>query len=425
MTTLVLIGAALLLLLVLSWVVLRPWRRVPAAQTALQTLNVAVFEQRMQELRQDRERMSAADFAGQERLLQRQLLAATETAPDCAAGVATASGAMPVQVGRGMRWLLGLWVPLLVLLAYVLVNNRGPTFAYLQAQERHRLAAAQVLQGQSPTQSSPIEDGIGLLQAIQTQVYAQPADAQRWLHLSQAYTAVEAPEPAMQALARAHRLAPDDERITMTYAQLRFFTQQGQLDDDTRRMVERLLERQPDHEGAMMLLAMGSFRGGDYAQATDWLERLKALRMQHEAANAPSVLALDKALAEARSAAQNNLRLNVSVQLAPALRAQVQPNDTLFVYVRALTGPPMPYAAHKTSAAALLGAAPLRITLSDQDAMIPGRTLSTGRASGETLVVGARISKTGNPLPQAGDFEAVPVPVGTGQDFALTIAQVR
>lgn len=418
MTTLVLMGAALLLLLVLTLVVLRPWWQRPNAAGGLQALNVSVFNSRMQELEQDQAqgRLESGEFEQQKLALQRQLLAAA--APQAGQG-------RVVRVSRLGQAMVGLWIPLLVLLVYVLVANRGETFRYLQAQDRYRTQAAQILQGQEPQGAGQIEDGVGLLQAIQSQVYEKPQDPQLWLHLSQAYTAAEATEPAVQALERAHRLAPDDDRITMTYAQMRFFTQQGKLDDTTRRMVQDLLQRQPNHEGALMLMAMGSFRNADYAQAIDWLQRLRALRLQHDTPESASVQALDKALTEARTAQQNSLSIQVTVQLSPALRAQVQPTDTVFVYVKALQGMPMPYAVHKRSADVLLSGQPLSETLSDQDAMMPGRTLSAGKANGETLVVGARISKSGNPLPQPGDLEALPVPLGQQTRFVLSIDQQR
>lgn len=421
MTTAILMISAALLLLVLVAVVLRPWWRKAPDTTGLQALNVSVFESRMAELVQDQAqgRLEEDEFAAQQVALQRQLLAASQmTDPDRGA-----SG----RVSRISIAMVALWIPLLILMVYVLVSNRGATFAYLQAQDRYQAMAAQIVQGQEPKSASDVADGVGLLQTLQTQLYRRPDDPERWLHLSQAYTAAEAPEPALQALERAHRLAPDNDRITMTYAQMRFFTQQGRLDDTTRRIVLSLLSRQPDHEGAMMLMAMGSFRGADYTQAIEWLQRLRALRLSHAQGDtqASAIDALDQAIAQAQDAQQHSLTLQVSVQLSAALRAQVAPSDTVFVYVRALQGMPMPYAVHKRSAADLLSAGTLTETLSDQDAMVPGRTLSAGKASGETLVVGARISKSGNPVAQPGDLEALPMPLGNQSQFQLTIDQQR
>ena len=88
--------------------------------------------------------------------------------------------------------------------------------------------------------------------------------------------------------------------------------------------------------------------------------------------------------------------ITVSINLDANLRSQVAPSDAVFVYARAMQGPPMPLAVKKLT----VGDLPASISLSDSDAMMPTMKLS----SFEQVVVGARVSKSGNPVAQAGDF---------------------
>ena len=124
------------------------------------------------------------------------------------------------------------------------------------------------------------------------------------------------------------------------------------------------------------------------------------------------------ATASPASAAAPSVALNVTVKLDPALVAKVQPADTLFVFAQATDGPPMPLAVARLKASDL----PAKVTLTDAMAMTPAMTLSKF----PKVSVAARISKSGNAMPQAGDLESAPVEVATDSHapVALTIDKV-
>src|SRR5690606_7726593 len=88
-------------------------------------------------------------------------------------------------------------------------------------------------------------------------------------------------------------------------------------------------------------------------------------------------------------------RLTVSVDIAPELKARVAPSDVLFVFARAAEGPRMPLAIQRLPA----GSLPVTVTLDDSTSMMPALKLSTM----PQVVVGARISKSGQATPQSGD----------------------
>ena len=101
--------------------------------------------------------------------------------------------------------------------------------------------------------------------------------------------------------------------------------------------------------------------------------------------------------------------------MAPELKANLSGNERVFIFARAVSGPPMPVAASKHSVADL----PVTITLDDSKAMSPAVTLS----SVEQVNVVARISKTGDPIAQPGDLEgsAESIATRTGERVAITI----
>jgi cytochrome c-type biogenesis protein CcmH len=84
------------------------------------------------------------------------------------------------------------------------------------------------------------------------------------------------------------------------------------------------------------------------------------------------------------------------VVIAPALASKVGPQDTLFIIARAEDGTRMPVAVLRRSANEL----PFKFTLDDSMAMVPQRTISKA----QSLVLVARISKTGQATVQPGDL---------------------
>ncbi len=420
MTLSVFVITALALLLLLSLVIVWPWLRATPASVSLLQLNITVFRERLAELDTDQQagRLDQEAYQSQKIELERQLLAVTDSVD--------LSGQR--RAPRLVVGLVFLWLPLLAVAGYVLIGDRQPVYAYWQALDQYDHVAEQLLTGQIDRPPESVTDAIGLLQAMQTHVYRNPTDAQRWLAMSQAYVVVEAIEPALEALSRAQRRAPEDDQIAMTYAQMRFFSQEGQVDAQTKQLLDGVLVRNPQHEGALLLLAMGQQRAGDYPAAIAALNRIKTIRLSREPdVTAEAIVQLDRAIVQAQQlqqAAQSS-RIEIRVSLAAALRAQVKPSDTLFVYVRALQGATIPYAVHKQDVSLLLAGQTVDVVLSDQNAMMAERSISAARQDGIALAVGARISQMGNPTGVAGDLESLPVPLGAEKQFQVVIDRIR
>ena len=90
--------------------------------------------------------------------------------------------------------------------------------------------------------------------------------------------------------------------------------------------------------------------------------------------------------------------------MADPAPATVKKDQRVFVYARAVSGPPMPLAVKQLSVADL----PAEIILTETDAMIDGMTINRF----PELVVGARISVSGQPTAQPGDIQDLSEPFG-------------
>ena len=104
----------------------------------------------------------------------------------------------------------------------------------------------------------------------------------------------------------------------------------------------------------------------------------------------------------------------MNVALDPALGSNVSPGDTLFVYAKAASGPPMPLAIQRLQA----GQLPATVVLTDGMGMLPSMKLSQF----PQVIIGARISRSGNAIAQSGDLQTVskPLDVTTTTPIALT-----
>ena len=105
------------------------------------------------------------------------------------------------------------------------------------------------------------------------------------------------------------------------------------------------------------------------------------------------------------------------VDLEAALASKVALNDTVFIFARAAEGPRMPLAVLRIPAKEL----PRDFSLDDSMSMAPGVKLSAA----PSVIVEARISKSGNALPQSGDLFGRSAPLKPGATgVRITIDQV-
>jgi cytochrome c-type biogenesis protein CcmH len=138
------------------------------------------------------------------------------------------------------------------------------------------------------------------------------------------------------------------------------------------------------------------------------------------AETAPAAAAPAVAAQEARAAtatASGEARIAGTVTLSAELRSKVAPEDSVIIFARPAEGSRMPLAMLRLQAREL----PKTFALDDSMAMSPDFKLSKF----EEVIVGARVSKSGNPMPQKGDLEGLSKPVKLGRgDVAVTIDRV-
>lgn len=253
---------------------------------------------------------------------------------------------------------------------------------------------------------------------------SKPDDAEGWTMLSRSYAVLGQFDKAVAAYQHVIKLRPDDAQVFADYADAMAMANGRKLEGEPEKLLKRALELDPDNAKALSLAGTLAFDRGDAALAArHWERALQRIEPGSELANQ-----LQGALADARqraglpapttgiapaaatpaptAPAVASASLRVQVSLAPSLAAKAAPDDTLFVFARASQGPKAPLAIQRRQVKDL----PLELTLDDSMAMNPALKLS----SVEQVVVGARISKSGNAMPQSGDMQALSAPLKVG-----------
>jgi cytochrome c-type biogenesis protein CcmH len=290
---------------------------------------------------------------------------------------------------------------------------------------------------------------------LRAKLRRSPNHPEGWLLLGQAYTAMNRPADARDAYGYALKLKPDDPDLWVAYAEADAQARgDHRIEGQSRKLLERAVALAPDHQRGLWLLGISDYQLDHFDDAlAHWKHLLGLLQPGSNIANAVNAqIAMAQARAQGKTqteaeaiaqtvaaqaapaaatdvntenanAADNHapasVALNVRVKLDPKLATKVEPDDTLFVYARAINGPPMPLAVARLKASSL----PASVTLTDAMVMAPQLKLS----SFPRVQVAARISRSGDAMPQAGDLEARPVQVATDakQPVALTIDRVR
>ncbi len=270
----------------------------------------------------------------------------------------------------------------------------------------------------------------------------KPDDPAGWALLARAYASMGRYTDAAPAYQKALALGGENATLMADYADVLAAQNDGKLGGEALKLVERALVLEPDNFKALALSGSAAFDNRDYAAAvrqwekverklpTDspFLEQVRAsVARARELGGLPAVAvaaasappAAQQAAASSASAVASAQATAVSgsVSLAPGLAAKVSPSDTVFILARAADGPRMPLAVLRKQVKDL----PLNFKLDDSMAMAPTAKISDFAQ----IVVSARVSKSGEALPQAGDLAGQSAPVAPGQSgIVIQIADV-
>ncbi|WP_210559213.1 MULTISPECIES: c-type cytochrome biogenesis protein CcmI [unclassified Pseudomonas] len=390
------LAAGLLLLVALSFLLIPVLRGRRAQREEDRTaLNVALYQERVAELQAQQAEgvLDAAQMDSGRAEAARELLADTE-------GVAAPRVS---KLGKPLPLLAAVLVPVLGLGLYL----------HFGAADKVELTREFAQAPQSMEE---------MTRRLERAVAAQPDSAEGLYFLGRTYMAQDRPADAAKMFERAANLAGRQPELLGQWAQAQYFADGKKWSDKIQALTDEALKGDPKEVTSLGLLGIAAFEGERYQQAIDYWNRLLAQLPEGDNSRAALQGGIERATERlqasggkvaAAPAAKVAALLKVRVDLASELKGKVQPGDSVFIFARAVSGPPAPLAAKRLTVADL----PVTVELGDADAMMPQLKLSNFP---EVQLV-ARISRAGQPT--AGEWvgRSGPLASSTTAPQTLTI----
>ncbi len=401
----------LLVLGLLLWPLLK---RQESSKNGEGEKSLSVYRQQFAELEQDRTSAMLTDeqYQQSKRELERRLL--EERRP--------AEATPPARV-----WPVSSRA-VVVALAIIIPTINGLLYWTLGNQQAIMLSAVSspVAQGWVDNTQQTSEGLDVLSERLKKKLELNPNDGVGWALLARSYVEIGRHADAVPIYEKAMKLIPDDPQLIVDYADALGMLHGRKLAGKSEALIQQALRIDPKHVKALMLAGTVAFDRKEFGQAAQYWERAStSLPTDAETEVRQELLsgiaeanglaggkpAMVKAVGGAAPSTMPDgqaAAISGTVRLAPSLAGKVAPTDTLFVFAREMNGLPMPVSIVRATKQDL----PFTFRLDDSTSPMPSRKLSgTG-----TVVIVARLSKSGQAMPQSGDLEGMSQPVKSGMD---------
>jgi len=272
-----------------------------------------------------------------------------------------------------------------------------------------------------------------LMERLKKKLEQNPNDATGWTMLARSYMAMERYADAVPAFDKAFKLNPNNADMLADYADALAIHQGRKLEGKPETMIQKALKVDPNHVKALMLAGTIAYNRKDFSLAVkDW-ERARANLppgsdpedgeqiaaaigdAKQRMGGAPMMAATNAPMAQSAMPADHppvkkagaSHAITGKVVLGPGMAGKTLP-DTLFVFAKDVAGPPMPVSIVRASKKDL----PFTFRLDDSTSPMPSRKLSDI----QTVVIVARLSKSGQAMPGSGDLEGMSQPIKPGTE---------
>jgi cytochrome c-type biogenesis protein CcmH len=243
-----------------------------------------------------------------------------------------------------------------------------------------------------------------MLRQLEQRLINEPDDVDGWLMLTNSYSTLERYPEALRAVNNLYRLRSDDPTVLIRYADIMSLTNGGIFAGRPTELINEALRLDPDNASGLWFAGLAANERGEIKAAIDYWQRLIP-KLEEGSEPQQQIKQFIKMAGQhieggqienSTSIAKPEHKLQVNVSLSQDLLNETDSEDTVFVYAQAMNGPAMPIAIVRKK----VGDLPLQATLDDSMAMMP-----TNKLSDHTQVkLTARISKSGNAIPEPGDL---------------------
>lgn len=433
MTTFWILAAALVVVAVLFVVLPLLKQKRGAVSESRADMNVSIYRDQLRELEADLAAgaVDQAQYQSTRAELEKRLVA------DAAAANTAATSSAGGKAPSNSKWMViaaAIAVPLLTVSLYFgLGKPEGLSAKPPMAEGAGGEAAPH------PITPAQIE---GMVAKLAERMKEKPDDLDGWIMLGRSYGTLRRFQDASDAYGKAVKLMPKDApapqraQLLIDYADVLAMTTETRLQGEPGKLVLQAVKLDPKNLKGLLLAGTGAFQSQNYKAAIDfWQKAAELVPPGSEIANkvAASIEQAQKQMggaaapvmggAAARSGGQaaasnpavGGATVSGKVSLDSSLKSKVADSDTVFIFARDADQPRRPPLAILRKTVKDL---PMTFTLDDSMGIMPMFKLS----SASKVVVGARVSKSGNAMPAAGDFQGFAPPSAMGaKGLSITI----
>ena len=377
--------------------------------------NIGIAKERLNELKIELEQgvINQSEYEQTRQEVEQSLLNDIEQAPDENKQVSTVNN-------RVTRFVLIAIVPIFAIVFYASFGNPD-----LIDGTRQQVAAPTGHGSSSAQGAGKVGTVEEMVEKLAARMKEKPDSAEGWFMLGRSYMSLNRYEEAVAALEKANKLVPDNHVVMLRYADALTMLSGGQISGKPFDLIKKAVAIKPDDPTGLWLLGMGYDEKGEYQKAISYWNLLVPLLKDDRSLNE-----VNKLIKQAKSKIGGDVadvapvkveptekttikKLTVNVSIDKGILKNVSMNDTVFIFARALKGPPMPLAVVRKQVKDL----PIEVTLDDSMAMMPNMKIS----SFEKVNVVARVSKSGSAMPQSGDLESEVKAARAGQKEKINL----
>ncbi len=400
-------------------------------------VNVLIFKERLRELASDLAAgsISQQDFDGLKQELEDGLIDDVDSLAVSQTHNASLGG-QKFQIG-----VLVLLAAVSIPSAYFLYDRWG---AYDDVLAQNEALGSQIELEQAVARAEA-GDSRALLSHLRQKLETSPDNIEGWALLARSAMAVQDYAMAVEAYKKLSVLEQEPEVRASVFgllAQAYYFSGRPIDDPLTAQALNQAYAISPDEANSLGLQAIASFQEGRFAEAVLYWRRILTVSPDHPqkatiemGIERAEYLALESgqsieskglvagvdvaagsvdADVPAENTSTSDLKsINVRVTAPDSARESFPADATVFVFAKAVSGPPLPLAVKKL----MLSDLPITLTLDDSLAMRPELALSKF----DRVNVVARISRSGQPIAGSGDVEGSVNNVALGTDELILV----
>jgi len=355
--------------------------------------NVLLYRERIADLDADRTRGAIDD--------NQHATLADELARTLLADAAAVSRRQQTERKHG-KGLVVAFVAALPVVAIAMYLHFGALADWRIAQQLERMS------GMPAALAAPLRAEIADL--IKTQLAKHPDNLHYRVMLARFYMGEQKYDDAVLQFRFIAEMLPGDDEAQAYFAQALYLANKREVTLEVQAVIDRTLAINPHNGTVLGMVGINAFESGDYRKAIEsWQKVVDALPADSQNADmlrsgierAKQKLVERGEAWEAPKAEVAGEGITVSVSIGADVSAT--PEQSVFIYAKAAQGPKMPLAVQRLTVKQL----PVTVTLTDAMAMMPAMKLS----SFEDVVVGARISQSGQAIAGPGDWVGESAPL--------------